>query len=428
VSYDGFEVELEGVFVDAEPVPTSSNRWVLAWAAGVVAVLALLAWWAGQSSEPGQSAEPAPESGSGPAPVDPGPVDPGPGPVPDPAPAPDAPASGAAIGSGTGDGNPGGGATGPAWTEVGEGSGYDLVGIDRQGNMAVLDFDTGSISRFGLTSVGRGFGTAGAVLPVGERLAAVHEGRLILAGRSDQPEVLTDQAFGWRGTTGDPPVFWGYASEGRLFAVPTDGATPIELPGEVRPVAVWDRRMLVQAVDDIVLVPIDDPGAAALFAHGRVVSASSGAVAYQTCEVLDCRFLVGRPGEPEWVEVPEWTEAPWSEMSPPYGAAASLSTLSPDGAMMIRPRWWETGTGLLVHHLASGTLRPVADTAGVLPFDAYLRRAVWSPDNRLAVIETGPAAGPGEFRVVRTGDGITARLPDDLVQVVELVPDPPGAG
>lgn len=423
VSYDGFEVELEGVFVDAEPVPTASNRWVLAWAAGVVAVLALLAWWAGQGSEPDQSAEPAPESDPGPAPVDPGP---GPDPSPDPAPASDASVTGAA-GPVTG-GGPGAAAAGPMWTEVGEGSGYDLLGIDRQGNAAVLDFDTGSISRFGLSSVGRGFGTAGAVLPVGERLAAVHEGRLILAGRSSEPEVLTDQAFGWRGTTGDPPVFWGYASEGRLFAVPTDGAAPIELPGEVRPVAVWDRLMLVQAVDDIILVPIDDPGSASLFAHGRVVSASSGAVAYQTCEVLDCRFLVGRPGEPEWTEVPEWTEAPWSEMSPPYGAAASLSALSPDGSMMIRPRWWETGTGLLVHHLASGALRPVADTAGVLPFDAFLRRAVWSPDNRLAVIETGPAAGPGEFRVVRTVDGTSARLPDDLVQVIELVPDPPGAG
>lgn len=402
VSYDGFEVELEGVFVDAEPVAKDSNRWVLAWAAGVVAVLALLAWWAGRGSDPGP--DPRPEAGPEPIPTLPRPVDPG------PAPAPDAPVSSVTTGPETSyefDGAP----VGPSWAEVGEGSGYDLLGIDRQGHVAVLDFDTGSIARFGLPSVERGIGTESAVLRTGDRLVAVYEGRLILASPAGGPEVLAEGAFGWRGLPGDPLVFWGYRSDGTLVAVTADGSV-VELPGEAQPVAVWDGRLLVQAVDDIVLVPVGAPGPAALFAHGRVVSASAGAVVYQTCEILDCRLWVGRPGEPEWIEVPRWAEAP-------LPAAA----LSPDGTMMIRPWPRDSGVGLLVYDSLGAVL--VAEATGPLPFDALLRRAVWSSDNRLAVIETGPEIGPGQFWVMRTGDGAMARLPEDLVQVIEFAPEPP---
>ncbi len=424
MSYDGFEVELEGVFVDAEPAPASSNRWVLAWAAGVVAVLAVLAWWAGRSSDPeaGPSPEPAGPEAS-PAPAEPAGLVPG-EPVPDTGAAAVDTDSDAASGAATGPGaetEDDGAPVRPSWAEVGKGSGYDLLGIDRQGHLAVLDFDAGSIARFGLPSVDRGLGTESAVLRAGDRLAAVYEGRLILVGAGAEPEVLAEQAFGWQGLPGDPPVFWGFRSGGTPAAVPADGGAPVDLPGPARPVAVWDDRILVQAAGDIVLVPVDDPSSAALYAPGRVVAASTGAVAYQTCEVLDCRFLVGRPGEPEWIEVPEWAES-----SLFAGPGASPSALSPDGTMMIRPQWQDSGARLLVHDLAGPA--PVVDAAWSLPFDAFLRRVLWSPDNRLAVIETGPGAGPGEFRVMRTGDGAMARLPEDLVGVVEFVPEPPDTG
>ena len=406
VSYDGFEVELEGVFVDAEPVPTDSNRWVLAWAAGVVAVLVLLAWWAGRGSDP--ATDPRPEAGPEPVPTEPRPVEP----PSEPAPAPDGPVSGVTTDPGPETGNAFDGApAGPSWAEVGEGSGYDILGIDRQGHVAVLDFDTGSIARFGLPSVERGFGTESAVLRTGDRLAAVFDGRLTLVGGAAGPEVLAEGAFGWRGLPGDPLVFWGYRSDGILVAVTAEGSV-VELPGEARPVAVWDGKLLVQAVDDIVLVPVGAPGPAALFAHGRVVSASAGAVVYQTCEILDCRLWVGRPGEPEWIEVPGWAEAP-------LPAAA----LSPDGTMMIRPWRRDSGAGLLVYDSLGAVL--VAEATESLPFDAFLRRAVWSPDNRLAVIEAGPEIGPGFFWVMRTGDGAMAQLPEDLVQVIEFAPEPP---
>ena len=410
MGYDGFEVELEGVFVDAEPVPTDSNRWVLAWAAGVVAVLVLLAWWAGRGSDP--EAAPSPEAGPEPIPAEPLPGDPGPVPASE-ASIPDATTGpGVETGDGYDDGY-GSTPTGPTWAEVGEGSGYDLLAVDRQGHVVVLDFDTGSIARFGLASVDRGLGTESAVMRTGGRLAAVYEGRLILAAPAAEPEVLVEEAFGWRGLPGDPLVFWGYRGDGTLVAVTADGSA-VELPDAARPVAVWDGKLLVQAVDDIVLVPVGAPGSAALFAHGRVVSASAGAVVYQTCEVLDCRLWVGRPGEPEWIEVPGWAEAPLSA-----GGAA----LSPDGTLIIRPWRRDSGAGLIVYDSLGAVL--VAEAAGPLPFDDFLRRAVWSSDNRLAAVETGPEIGPGQFRVMRTGDGAMARLPEDIAQVIEFVPEPP---